>query len=160
MVELTLSLGEEVARLAGHAGVGRAELERALADGRARERFDRWAELQGTDPAWLRSPRFELAPVEVPIHARRAGRLARVATRQIGLLLVEGGGGRSRPDMDVDLGVSLEMRARLGDAVENGQELARVYLRKPDERLARLFADCFTVEDDGEAPVLILEKVV
>jgi pyrimidine-nucleoside phosphorylase len=159
VVELTLALGEEVARLAGHEGVGRAELERALGDGRAREHFDRWATLQGTDSDWLRSPRFELAPVEVPIHAPRAGRLAYVATRQIGLLLVEGGGGRSRPDMDVDLGVSLEMRARLGDAVEEGQELARVYLRRPDARLAGLFAGCFTVEDEGAAPRLVIEKI-
>lgn len=159
VVEVTLALAEEMARLAGHAGVGRAELERALRDGRARELFDRWAELQGTDPGWLRSPRFELAPVEVPIHARRAGRLAHVATRQIGLLLVEAGGGRSRPDMNVDLGISLEVRARLGDAVEEGQELARVYLRRPDERLAGLFAGCFTVADEAEAPELILEKI-
>jgi pyrimidine-nucleoside phosphorylase len=159
LVELTLALSEEVARLAGHAGVTRAELERALADGRARERFDQWAELQGAHRTWLRAPRFELAPVEVPILARHSGRLAYVATRQIGLLLVEAGGGRSRPGMDVDLGISLEMRARLGDAVEDGQELARVYLRRPDERLAGLFTDCFTVDEEGEAPVLVIEKI-
>jgi thymidine phosphorylase len=61
--------------------------------------------------------------------------------------------------MDVDLGVSLEMRARLGDAVEEGQELARVYLRRPDERLAGLFAGCFTVADEAEAPPLLIETV-
>ncbi len=160
LVEVTLALGEEMARLAGHTGVGRAELERALADGRARERFDRWATLQGTDPAWLRAPRFELAPVEVPVRARATGRLAAVATRQLGLLLVEAGGGRVRTDADVDLGISLETHVRLGDAVEKGQELARVYLRRPDEHLARQFADCFTIADEAEAPKLILEKVV
>ena len=159
LVEVTLALGEEVARLAGHTGVGRAELECALADGRARERFDRWAELQGADPAWLRAPRFDLAPVEVPVHARSTGRLAAVATRQLGLLLVEAGGGRLRPDMDVDLGISLQTHVRLGDPVEEGQELARVYLRRPDERLARLFADCFTIADEAEAPPLVIEKL-
>jgi pyrimidine-nucleoside phosphorylase len=159
LVELTLALSEEVARLAGHVGVTRAELERALADGRARERFNQWAELQGAHCTWLRAPRFELAPVEVPILARHTGRLAYVATRQIGLLLVEAGGGRSRPGMDVDLGISLEMRTRLGDSVEEGQELARVYLRRPDERLAGLFTDCFTVDEAGEAPVLVIEKI-
>lgn len=162
LVEVTLALGEEVARRAGHAGVGRAELERALADGRARERFDQWAELQGADPAWLRKPRFELAPVEVPILASRAGRLARVETRHLGLLLVESGGGRPHPDMDVDLGVSLEMRARLGDAVEEGQELARVYLRRivsAGDRDASRFGECFTVADEGEAPPLLIETI-
>jgi pyrimidine-nucleoside phosphorylase len=158
VVEVTLLLAEEVARLAGHP-VGRPRLEKALADGRAREHFNEWAELQGADPAWLRAPRFELAPVEIPILAPRAGHLATVATRHLGLLLVEAGCGRSRPEMDVDFGVSLEMKARLGDAVEEGQELARVYLRKPDERLAAHFQDCFTIADTADAPVLLIESV-
>jgi thymidine phosphorylase len=101
--EVTLVLCEEGARLAGHA-VTRADLERALADGRAREQFDRWAALQGADPAWLRAPRYELAPVERPLRAGRAGRLAHVDTRQVGLLLVEAGAGRSHPGAALDHG--------------------------------------------------------
>ena len=158
LVEITLALAEEAARLAGHA-VDRAAFERALAGGQARERFDQWAVLQGADPAWLRAPRFDLAPVEKPVLATRAGRLARVETRHLGLLLVEGGGGRIHPGQAVDLGVSLRMAARLGDPVEEGQELARLHLRRDDEHLVRRFAECFTVEDEAAAPELIVERV-
>ena len=137
----------------------RADLEEAVSSGRARERFDQWAELQGADPAWLRSPRLDLAPVESPLRARSSGRLAHVDTRQIGMLLIEAGAGRFRPDSKIDYGVSLETRARLGDEVREGDELARIWLRHEDDRLAERFEECFTVGDEGAAPELILEAL-
>jgi len=161
LVEVTLALCEEGARLAGHA-VTRADLEEALASGRAREQLDRWAVLQGADPAWLQAPRYELAPVERPILARRNGFLAGVETRQLGLLLVEAGAGRPQPDAALDHGVSLQVHARLGDEVGAGDELARLYLRRGDEKdegIAARCAECFTVADEGEAPELILERI-
>jgi pyrimidine-nucleoside phosphorylase len=158
LVAVTLALCEEGARLSGHA-VTRADLERALASGRAREQLDRWTVLQGAAPDWLRAPRFDLAPVERPIHARRGGRLARVETRQLGMLLVEAGAGRSHPGAALDHGVALRVDAKLGDAVAAGDELARLYLRKGDDGLVARCGDCFTVADEGAAPRLLLERV-
>lgn len=162
LMEVTYRLAEEVSRLVSSPRsrpLGRAELEDAVASGRARERFDKWAELQGADPEWLRSPRLDLAPMERSLRARRAGRLARVDTRQIGMLLIEAGAGRFRPDSKIDHGVSLETRARLGDEVREGDELARIWLRQEDEGLAARFEECFTVGDEGAAPELILEAI-
>jgi thymidine phosphorylase len=156
-MEVTFALAEEVARLAGHP-LERREMELAIASGRAREAFERWAALQGADPAWLRGPRFELAPVARPLLARRAGRLAAVDVRQLGLLLVEAGGGRAHPEDAIDFGISLETRARLGQEVEAGEELGRIHLRKEDERLVAAFAACFTIGDHGEAPSLIAAR--
>jgi pyrimidine-nucleoside phosphorylase len=158
LMEVTFALGEEVSLLAGQP-VSRREMEEALASGRARQRFEDWAALQGADPEWLRQPRFPLAPVDRPLLACRSGRLAAVDVRQLGLLLVEAGGGRTRPDDTVDFGISLEAKARLGQEVQEGDELARVYLRRDDDRLASLFAACFTVADEGTAPPLIAARV-
>jgi len=158
LMEVTFAQAEEVSRLVGHP-LDRGTLTEAIASGRAREAFERWAVLQGADPDWLRAPRFDLAPVEKPLLARRSGRLAKVDTRQLGLLLVEAGGGRTRPEDAIDFGISLETKARLGQAVEAGEELARVYLRRKDDHLVAAFADCFRVEDTGEAPPLIAERV-
>jgi thymidine phosphorylase len=134
-------------------------MEAAIASGRAREAFERWAASQGADPAWLRAPRFDIAPVARPLLARRGGRLAAVDVRQLGLLLVEAGGGRTRPGDAIDSGISLETRVRLGQGIEAGEELGRVYLRREDERLSAAFAACFQVGDAGEAPPLIAERV-
>jgi thymidine phosphorylase len=158
LMEVTFAQAEEVSRLAGHP-LDRGTLNQAIASGRARESFERWAVLQGASPAWLRAPRFGLAPVEKPLLARRSGRLARVDTRQLGLLLVEAGGGRTRPEDAIDFGISLETKVQLGQAVEAGEELARVYLRREDQGMVEAFGECFAVEDEGEAPVLIPERV-
>jgi pyrimidine-nucleoside phosphorylase len=156
-MEVTFALGEEVSRLVG-SPVSRGQMEEALSSGRAMERCEQWAALQGADPVWLRAPRFELAPVEQPLLAPRSGRLAAVDVRQLGLLLVEAGGGRRRHNDAVDFGISLETKARLGDEVREGDELARVYLRRQDERIAGLLAACFSVRDEGEAPALIAAR--
>jgi pyrimidine-nucleoside phosphorylase len=158
LLEVTLALGEEVSRLAGQP-VSRQDMEASLASGRARERCEQWAALQGADSDWLRRPQFPLAPVEKPLLAKRPGRLAAVDVRQLGLLLVEAGGGRGRPEDTIDFGISLETKVRLGQEVREGDELARVCLRREDEGLAELFAGCFSVEDEGQAPVLIVTRL-
>jgi pyrimidine-nucleoside phosphorylase len=154
LMEVTFALGEEVSLLAGQP-VSRQDMAAAVASGRARERCEQWASLQGADSAWLLRPQFPLAPVESPLLAGRSGTLAAVDVRQLGLLLVEAGGGRTRPEDAIDFGISLETKARLGDEVREGDELARVYLRREDEGLAALFAGCFSVADEGQAPALI-----
>lgn len=154
LMEVTLAQAEEVARLVGRP-LRRADLDAAIADGRARERFDLWAGLQGADPAWLRAPRLDLAPVERPLLARRSGKLAEVDTRQLGFLLMEAGGGRPHPDAVLDFGVSLRVDARLGQEVGAGDPLARVYLRRENDRLVERFAGCFTIAGERRAPELV-----
>ncbi len=158
VMEVTFALAGEVARLVNRS-VTREDMETAISSGAARERFEQWAALQGADPVWLANPRFPLAPVERPLLARRSGTLAAVDVRQLGLLLVEAGGGRSRPEDAVDFGVSLETKARLGQEVRMGTEIGRVYLRKDDDRLAQAFEACFTLADGGEAPPLIAARL-
>lgn len=157
LMAVTLTLAGEMAALVGQP-VGEADLERAIADGRARERFVRWAEAQGGDPAWLAAPRFELAPAEAVVEAPRAGVLARVETRQLGLLLAEAGGGRVGPQ-PIDFGVALHTRARLGARVARGDELARLYLRRDDPALVARVAACYEIADEADPPALIGHRV-
>jgi thymidine phosphorylase len=97
--------------------------------------------------------------VEKPLLAKRPGRLAAVDVRQLGLLLVEAGGGRTRPEDKIDFGISLETKVRLGQEVHKGDEIARVYLRREDEGLVEQFAGCFSVTDEGAAPPLISTRL-
>ncbi len=149
--EVTLVLAESLLRLLGVAQ-GRADLERALSDGRARERFDRWALAQGADAAWISSPQFPRAPIEVVSTAERAGILARVDTRGLGFLLAEEGATAA----GLDLSVSLATSARLGDRLDRGQELARLYVRsdRDVEAVRRRLTACFAIGDAGHAPTL------
>ena len=158
LMEITYRLAEEVSALVGQP-LTRAGLEDAIASGRARERFDQWALLQGADPAWVLAPELDLAPVELPLRARRSGVVSRIDTRQLGLLLIEAGTGRVRPDSEIDHGVSLLVEARLGAEVREGDEMGRLYLRREDDRLVERFAECFEVGESGEAPALVSARL-
>jgi pyrimidine-nucleoside phosphorylase len=161
LVDLVCALAAEAAALAG------VELDAAAARGKLRsgeplERFNRWAAAQGADRRWLDAPRFELAPIEIVAEAPVSGRLAAVATRELGMLLLEGGGGRKSAGAAIDHGVSLDYRARIGDEVAAGQELARLYVRRGDERLREVFTRCFEIAEVGAdaLPPPLVHRVV
>ncbi len=158
--EVTLALAVEAARLVGSA-VTRDDFERALGDGRARAAFDRWAEAQGADPRWLESPHLPLAPQVEVITAKASGCLAHVHNRELGLLLIEAGGGRAQAGARIDLGVAFRVEARLGDAIEAGQELLRLHLREPNPQLAERFRACFEIRDEPTAaPPLLVSRIL
>ena len=158
LTELTLVQAEELAALVG-APIERAELERAIASGAARERFDRWAALQGATKSWLAAPELPVAPEEVVLRAGRSGVLAAVDTEGLGLVLAAAGGGRVRPGDRIDPEVALLTEVRLGERVESGEPLARLYLRRRDEHLEQRALGCFEIGDDGEAPPLVHERI-
>jgi thymidine phosphorylase len=93
------------------------------------------------------------------VEAPRAGVLAGVDTLELGLLLAQAGGGRAAGGTEVDFGVSLRYRGRLGREVAAGEELARLYLRRPDDGLVRRLAACFEVADAAAPPPLVHERI-
>jgi thymidine phosphorylase len=157
-VDLTLALALALGRQV-EAGWTEASLRSLLASGAVRERFVQWAVAQGAEESWFDRADLPLAPVEVVIRAPTAGCVAAVHTRQLGLLLAEAGGSRRAIGSEIDLGVSLHYRTRLGRRVESGEELARVYLRRPDPALAERFAGCFEIGQTVAAPPLIVERI-
>jgi len=158
LLAVTFALCREVSALVGQPLTDET-LREALTSGRARERFVVWAEAQGTDPDWLASPDLPLAPAEHVLAAPRSGVLVRVATKQIGFLLAESGGGRLRAGDEIDHGVALQVEARLGDLLEEEQELGRLYLRSESPRRAAQLAACFEIGDEGAPPQLVRETI-
>ncbi len=157
-VELTLALALELGALLG-ADLTEERLRRALSSGEARERFARWAVAQGAEASWFDHPTLPLAPVEHVILASRAGVLARVANRQLGLLIGEAGGSRKAVGADLDRGVALRWVTRVGKRVAEGEEIARLYLRRADPDLERRFSECFVVADEAAEPLLVSERI-
>ncbi|MEM8961306.1 MAG: thymidine phosphorylase [Acidobacteriota bacterium] len=158
LMTVVYTLGERLSTLLGHP-VSVAELEAAITSGRARERFDRWAAAQGADPSWLARPDLELAPEEVVVTASRSGVLARVATRELGNILIRAGGGRVVKHAPIDTGVSLRRERMIGDDVRAGEPLARLHLRRHDAELVRHAEACFEIDDEATAHPFIHDHV-
>ena len=129
-LKATLMLAAELLHLGGLAPsvlAARRLAQRALDSGEAAERFARMVARLGGPPDVLRQASLPVAPVRVDVPAPRAGWVAQMDVRAIGLLVVALGGGRSRPGDAVDPRVGLSEVLPLGAPVRFGQSLAVVH---------------------------------
>ncbi len=154
--EIAIAIASSLCRRAG-IDADAERLRAVLDSGAGRERFMRWARCQGADADALTGRGLPLAPVEIVATADRSGHLTAVDGRALGLLLLEFGAGRIRADDDVDPGVSLRYEVEIGQRIEVGDELVRMYLRSEAGGLEARLRACFEIGDRVAAPVLVRE---
>jgi pyrimidine-nucleoside phosphorylase len=166
LVECTLVLGAEMLVLGGKAkdlAEGTAKLRGAIASGAAVRVMERMVEAQGGDASVVADPsRLVIAREFVEVRASRAGFVTDVDALAIGLTGVAMGAGRTRADQAVDPAVGLAIDAKPGDAVKEGQVLARIFVRSRGdaEPLLGRVAAAFTVGDAAPAVApLVVERL-
>lgn len=129
---VTLALAGEMLALSGLAASPReaeAQARRALDSGAAAERFERMVAALGgpRDPLSARFAGLACAPVVLALKAQRAGVIASVDTREVGLVVVDLGGGRRRASDAIDPAVGLSQMLPLGHRVAEGDALLKVH---------------------------------
>ena len=164
--EITLALTARLLILAGQAkdeADAQGQMERAIASGAALDKFRALVEAQGGDPRLIDHPeRLPLAPKEAVIAAPRAGTLAALDTRAIGVAAAILGAGRATRDAPIDPGVGVWLKARLGERVERGQPIFTVRYRKPGlwDQARPMLEGAITIGDKpGRKRKLILERL-
>jgi thymidine phosphorylase len=156
--EVVLALGAELlvlGNLAPDTPAARTQLQTALDSGAAAEHFARMVAALGGPADLLERPQSRLvaAPVVVPVPAPGAGRLVGMNTREVGLVVVELGGGRRKAGDPVDWRVGLSQVAPLGQSLSAGEAMAWVHAPDPAsaaQAVARLQAIC-TLQDAASA---------
>jgi len=168
LLEVTLRLAAEALQLGGaaaDASVARRRAESALAGGGAAERFARMVAALGGPRDVLAKPGLALAPVQCDVPAPRAGLVARLDVRALGLAVVALGGGRRHGGEGIDPRVGLTHLAAPGEQVAAGQPLARVHAAdraSADEAAAAVLAACSLVDADMPGPAagpVVIESV-
>jgi len=132
LLEVTRALSVELLLIGGLAtdvDAAFARVDAVLADGRALERFARMVAALGGPADFVERATgyLPMAPVQQAVRAARAGWVTDMATREIGLLLIELGAGRRRGGDAVDPRVGLSEVAAIGRRVETGDLLATVH---------------------------------
>jgi len=132
--EVTMALCAEMLAISGLArtdGQARAMLQAALDSGAAAERFARMVKALGGPADLMERPDayLEQAPVVAPAPALESGYVAATDCRRLGLAVVSLGGGRIRPQDQIDFAVGFTGLAELGGKVEAGEPLAMVHAR-------------------------------
>ena len=122
-------------------------IDRSLDDGSALGRFARMITALGGPADFVeRAPQYlPVAPVQRAVFASRSGWVRHIATRAIGLLVIELGGGRRQASDTIDPRVGLSEVLARAVRVDVGDRLATVHAADPASadmacsRLARLF---------------------
>jgi thymidine phosphorylase len=134
LAEVTLSLADEMlisSGLAGDRQAARLLAQGALDGGQAAERFARMVAALGGPGDFIEKHDSYLpkAPLVREIRAIDSGYVESIDTRGVGLAVVALGGGRTRPQDDVDPSVGLTQLAGRGSKLTAGDVIARVHAR-------------------------------
>lgn len=111
-----------------------AAVARALDQGAALDAFGRMVEAQGgdrrvVDDPWSVLPR---ATARIPVQAGRTGYLAAVDAEALGRAASALGAGRMKKGDPIDPAVGIEFFPKIGDRLEQDQEIAMVHARDED----------------------------
>ncbi|NEC29502.1 thymidine phosphorylase [Streptomyces sp. SID8111] len=125
VVELTLALARE---MLDAAGLKDADPAKALADGSAMDVWRRMITAQGGDP----DAELPVAREQHVVKATSSGVLTRLDAYDIGVAAWRLGAGRARKEDPVQAGAGVELHARPGDEVTEGQPLLTLHTDTPD----------------------------
>jgi thymidine phosphorylase len=157
LVEVTLALCATLLRLGGlHASdeAARAAAGEALASGAAAERFARMCAALGGPTDLLDDPDRHLprAPHALEVFPQQAGHVRAVAVRDLGVAVLELGGGRLREDQGIDHAVGLVDVAGLGEEVGAGARPLAVVHARDDAGAQRAAERVRAAFEIGDAP--------
>jgi thymidine phosphorylase len=159
LVEVTLALCDVLSELGGLD----ADPAEALRSGAAAERFAAMVAALGGPADLLERPGEHLpaAPVTLPVEPLEAGRVAAHATRDLGLVVLDLGGGRHRDGEAIDHAVGLSAIAAPGDEVApGGRPLCVVHARDDAsaQAAARAVRAAVAVGRDAPGPVPVVTE--
>lgn len=135
MTELSVLLSAELVELGGLGEDGAARAREVLASGLAAERFGKMVSALGGPSDFVERAETYLPRAEVirPVLALESGWVAAMETRELGLAVVELGGGRRRAEDSIDYAVGLSDFVSLGAKLDVGEPLCVAHARTEAE---------------------------
>jgi thymidine phosphorylase len=164
LFEVTQRLSAELLLMGGLAqneAQALQKVDQAMSSGRALEQFSRMVSALGGPSDFADKPSHYLptAPVQLMIEAPRSACVTGMATRDIGLLIVELGGGRRQASDNIDPRVGFSQFAQIGQYLQAGEVLAVVHAADADaaERARRALPGLIQMSDAAPSlsPVLL-----
>ena len=161
--EVTLALSAMVLEMSGFAGDARKAVETALASGKATEHFSKMVALLGGPADFVErmDEHLKPAPIVRDILAPKAGIVAAIDTRGVGMGVVALGGGRRLPTDAIDHAVGFSGLAGLGARVDVHTRLAIVHARGESEakEAERRLLAAYSIGEKAESHPLIADRI-
>jgi thymidine phosphorylase len=154
VVELTVGLAREMLAAAGVTGVDPAE---KLRDGTAMDVWRRMISAQGGDPA----ADLPVAPERHVVKAGSTGVLSKLDALSVGLAAWRLGAGRARKEDPVSPVAGVELHAKPGDTVSEGQPLLTLHTDDPTrfDRALESLTDAVEISTSYTPGPLVIDRI-
>jgi thymidine phosphorylase len=154
VVELTVALANEMLAAAGVTGVDPAE---KLRDGTAMDAWRAMISAQGGDAA----AELPVAPEQHVVPAPAAGVLSKLDALAVGVAAWRLGAGRARKEDPVSAVAGVQMHAKPGDRIQEGQPLLTLHTDDPAriERALDSLTDAVAVADSYTPGPLVIDRI-
>ena len=127
------------------------QINTVLANGKAAEKFERMINALGGSNSFLSTYKKELSNncFVQDIYLEKQGWIKEIKTRELGLLLIELGGGRKQVDDKINYHVGYENVLGVGSAIETLTPAIKVLANSKDDfdRVKKLIKNCFIISD-------------
>jgi thymidine phosphorylase len=166
VLDITLSLGAELLVSTGTSkdfSSARAKLNETLTSGSAAELFNKMIVALGGPKDFIRDHIRHLrqAPIIRPVYADAEGHVTSIKTRELGLAVIELGGGRRIASDKINHAVGLDQLLGKGAAVVEKSHLCMIHSQTEDDfnRAEAIVKRAYTIGDTGTSWPTVLERV-
>ena len=127
------------------------QINTVLANGKAAEKFERMINALGGSNSFLSTYKKELSNNTFiqDIYLEKQGWIKEIKTRDLGLLLIELGGGRKQVDDKINYHVGYDNVLGIGECVDSSTPVIKVYANSKDDfnKVKNSIINCFIVSD-------------
>ncbi|HZX07925.1 thymidine phosphorylase [Kribbella sp.] len=154
VIELTVALANEMLAAAGVTGVDPAE---KLRDGTAMDAWRAMISAQGGDPTAV----LPVAPEQHVVPAPASGVLSKLDALAVGVAAWRLGAGRARKEDPVSAVAGVEMHAKPGDRIQEGQPLLTLHTEDASriDRALESLTDAIAVADSYQPGPLVIDRI-
>jgi len=127
------------------------QINTVLANGKAAEKFERMISALGGSNSFLSTYKKELSnnTFVQDIYLEKQGWIKEIKTRDLGLLLIELGGGRKQVDDKINYHVGYDNVLGVGESVDSSTPVIKVYANSKDDfnKIKNSIINCFIISD-------------
>lgn len=141
--------------------------ESSIKDGSAFKLFKEFIIAQGGKDFNFEAPEksLDIAPNCLEIKSIEAGYLNHIDNKEIGFMLIDLGAGRRIRSDKIDFGVGIEFPVKLGDKIDKGDTLCKIFHRDEQQKLVQNLEESFLknvikIEPNRKVPPKLIEKVI
>ncbi|MBP3338927.1 MAG: pyrimidine-nucleoside phosphorylase [Lachnospiraceae bacterium] len=168
LLEVCLELG---AHMAVYGGVcadineAKTKLSDTITSGKAIEKFKEFVRAQGGDETYIDdTSKFKLGNIieEVYLESEGVSYIDEIITEDIGVAVLELGGGRKDKESIIDLSVGVVLHKKIGDIVEGKTNIATIYGNDKDkvEKAKNIIVNAYKLKGEASAKIDVIKKII